>query len=368
MNSIVPACNNLAYAWLDKKDTRKAEQYLDTAIATASGNPDPDWLATLYDSYADVMIQKGETTKALLSQKKAYQFRSRADNFHSGSQVRLLSAMLDLKGKNEEIRNHETQLILQGKNIQRLWIVAVAFAFLALFSLFFAWIVRLRGKVRIHEKEMEHTRKLLELETGEKQRLAVQLHDLIGPVRNILLKQVGEMEITDPVIRENLRVQLTEITASLRRLSHRMNSAMLDQLTLGEALETLRHDFPGMAGSKVAFESDPACDNIKGEITGHVFFILLELLTNAVKYAANSDIQISLTVEFDNLYIIYRDNGLGFNPHETTGPGMGLSNIRDRASVLHGQANLESLPGKGTTWTITIPCKDKELSTENADN
>ena len=276
-------------------------------------------------------------------------------------------ALLDVKNKEITIREHEARLMVQGKNIQRLWIMAFAFALLALISLLFAWVTRLRGKVRIQENETEHTRKLLELETGEKQRVAMQLHDLIGPVRNILLKQIEEVETTYPAIGGKLSAQLTEITVAMRSLSHRMNSAMLDQLTLREAIETLRHDFINQAVSNVTFEIDPLCGKMQGKITGQLFFILLELMTNAAKYCADCHIRISVTFEFENLYLIYHDDGPGFKLDGKTGDGMGLSNIRNRAAILNGHAHLESIPGKGTTWTISIPYKSNEQSIENTE-
>lgn len=358
----------MAYCYLDRKDRKMASWcLLEKAIPLALKHKDDKLLANLYDSHADVLIEAGDGISAAKYLKKSLESFQNARIKEVAEQTRLLMALLDVKNKEITIREHETRLMVQGKNIQRLWIMAFAFALLALISLLFAWVTRLRGRVRIQQKETEHTRRLLELETGEKQRVAMQLHDLIGPVRNILLKQIGEVETTYPAIGASLRVQLTDIASALRSLSHRMNSAMLDQLTLGEAVEALRHDFIGMPDSKVTFEMDPDCSKIQGKITGHLFFILLELMTNAAKYCADSHIHISVTFEFGNLYLIYRDDGPGFTLDENTGDGMGLSNIRNRAAILNGLAHLESIPGKGTTWTISIPHKSNELSIENTE-
>jgi signal transduction histidine kinase len=48
------------------------------------------------------------------------------------------------------------------------------------------------------------------------------------------------------------------------------------------------------------------------------------------------------------------DDGIGFDP---AGPsaGHGLSNLRERATTLHGELHIQSEPGHGTRITLTLP-------------
>lgn len=365
----VLAYNNMAYSYLEKMQRSKAAScLLDKAIPLAEKYNDHKMLANLYDTYADVLLDGGEGVLAAKYMKKSLEASQAAAAKEASAQTRLLLALLDVKNKEITIRKHETMLMVKDEHIQRLWVLTTILALLAISALLTMRLFRLKEKVRVKEKEKEHTRQLLRLENSEKQRVAMQLHDLIGPVKNMILQQLGEVEKTDSTVIASMKTQLTNLAASLRTLSHRMNQAMLEQLTLSETLDTLRHDFAGISDARIDFFMDPVCRQVRGEITGQLFFILLELLTNAMKYAPGSAIEISISAEFDHLYLICRDHGPGFDRDLNQEKGMGLSNIRARAAIFGGTAHLETSVGKGTVWTISIPCKFADHDPEKNEN
>ena len=49
------------------------------------------------------------------------------------------------------------------------------------------------------------------------------------------------------------------------------------------------------------------------------------------------------------------DDGLGFDPDDVQGGGLGLSGMRYRAHLIGAMLEIESSPGEGTTLTCTIP-------------
>ena len=51
------------------------------------------------------------------------------------------------------------------------------------------------------------------------------------------------------------------------------------------------------------------------------------------------------------------DNGKGFNLSAIDKQGLGLSSIEKRVDFLHGDINIDSTVGKGTTIIIDIPLK-----------
>ena len=108
------AYNNMAYSYLDIHDIRKAEECLrDQAIPAALEMKDNDWLSSLYDTYADVCVQKGDYKNALDFQKKAMRARDADYRQKASEQVRLLAALLDLKNKELIIQNEEKELLIQ---------------------------------------------------------------------------------------------------------------------------------------------------------------------------------------------------------------------------------------------------------------
>jgi len=89
------------------------------------------------------------------------------------------------------------------------------------------------------------------------------------------------------------------------------------------------------------------------EIT--LFRIIQELITNIIKHAEASKAEISLTQLDNNLNIIVEDNGLGFDSSSiATKNGLGLTNIQKRVEHLHGNLEIDSQNGQGTTIIIEI--------------
>jgi two-component system sensor histidine kinase FlrB len=100
---------------------------------------------------------------------------------------------------------------------------------------------------------------------------------------------------------------------------------------------------------------------------------LTNLAMNAIQAMKESDskeagkIEVTLTKEDDNVCIALKDNGPGislelqeqiFNPFYTTrtqGTGLGLAVVQAVAKAHDGSVQLESKPGKGSIFKVTLP-------------
>jgi PAS domain S-box-containing protein len=104
----------------------------------------------------------------------------------------------------------------------------------------------------------------------------------------------------------------------------------------------------------------------------YVYSIFLNLISNAIKYRSDIApvIEIHLSVADDNLLVTVTDNGIGidtgrhagelFKPYRRftatkSGKGLGLFLVKSHVDVLHGTIDLESAPGKGSTFNIIFP-------------
>jgi len=88
------------------------------------------------------------------------------------------------------------------------------------------------------------------------------------------------------------------------------------------------------------------------------FLVVREALSNAVKYASASRIDVMLEVfASETLTLRIADDGVGFDPaRELKSPaGLGLSMMRERAESIGGNTSIDSAPGHGTTVTISVP-------------
>jgi len=87
----------------------------------------------------------------------------------------------------------------------------------------------------------------------------------------------------------------------------------------------------------------------------HVFFVAKEALTNVLKHAEASQVQVDFACDQRCFRCTIRDNGHGFDPARTALDGNGLRNMQTRLREIKGELHVASTPGEGTTVTISLP-------------
>ena len=110
----------------------------------------------------------------------------------------------------------------------------------------------------------------------------------------------------------------------------------------------------------------------------HFSNIIFNLLDNAMKYSSNAPyIEVeTLNAGSNTLSIKVKDNGIGIdketqarifdrfyrahtgNLHNVKGFGLGLSYVKAIVEAHDGKIKVESVPGKGSTFTVTLPIKE----------
>src|SRR5262249_39333087 len=89
-----------------------------------------------------------------------------------------------------------------------------------------------------------------------------------------------------------------------------------------------------------------------------LFRIVQESLTNIVRHANATHVDIILELEKDRLRLEIRDNGVGFDQAQMKDPySLGLLGMRERALLLDGQFEIWGSPGKGTRVSVAMPLK-----------
>ena len=140
-----------------------------------------------------------------------------------------------------------------------------------------------------------------------------------------------------------------------------MNRAMIEHFTFSELITGLCEDVQRLSGLSVQLEIPQEFPALPNELVLHFYRITQELLTNATKYARDSQVKIKIIVENGKLALFYSDNGPGFITGEKSKPSIGIMNIYERAKLIRGKAFVKSSPGKGTSWEIIFPLMQKNI-------
>jgi len=346
--------NNMAYSYLEKGDIKFARSCLiDHAIPVALKGNNQDWLSTLYDSYADILMESGEYKEAATYQKKALESRTEADLKAASGQVRLLAALFDMKSKDRE-------LFIQHIQLQqiKLWLIIAVLVILIILS-GIIWLAQ-RNRMKLQRQNIVAARRIIGMEEDQKGRTARELHDITGQFVLSITDQIAKIDFPDPDIKNQLIEKIEDTRQSLRVLSHKMNKVMIEQSSFEELVFGLCEDIHKLTGLQIDLELPEEQRVFSQEIVLHSFRIIQELLMNAGKYVKEGQVRIRVKVIKNLLQISYIDNGPGFDPAMVKGKGMGIMNIYERARLLNGKVNLSSLPGSGSSWEIIIPLSIKQ--------
>ncbi|MFA9440958.1 cache domain-containing protein [Uliginosibacterium sp. sgz301328] len=148
---------------------------------------------------------------------------------------------------------------------------------------------------------------------------------------------------------------VNDVLREIRRISHGLRPAMLDDLGLVPALSQVLNEFSRRTGVATHLEA-PETLIIPDAVATALFRVTQEALTNAERHAGATRIDVSLRAH-RNLVLSVSDNGQGFDVDRvsaTTREGLGLSSMRERVETLGGFFSLQSGPS-GTTIVATLP-------------
>ena len=354
-NIVIAAYNNLAYAYLDKKDIRKAENCMEAALPVALKQADADWLATLYDTYADVLIEKGDIGKALTCQKKAYRNRTESDYIKSIGQVRLLSAILDMRSKDTQIRQKEADLLAK-MNENRILKAVIATFFIAMVALLFILLwFRQRARLIKIQEQMSAATRIIELEEMEKHRLGFELHDHVGFLVRSIDQFIRDYKFSDETDKEQILEKISNLRISIRRFTHRLNPVNVQHENFPDLMGDLIKDFSTLSGIRVKYFIPAYFPELPQKQLLHLIRIVQELMTNASKHADGSNVTINMAVTDQTLIMIYQDDGPGFDANLQDSKRFGFQSMEERVRLMEGKYTLTSQPGAGTKWEFLIP-------------
>ncbi len=203
-----------------------------------------------------------------------------------------------------------------------------------------------------HVREQERTRIAREVhdELGQSlTALKIDLSWLSARLRGssrLLLRKLNEMSS-----------QVDSTIQTVRRIATELRPGILDSLGLVAAIEWQAADFQERTGIPcdvgIAVADDIAWE---GEFTTACFRIFQETLTNIMRHARATRVEVRLG-EIDGDFVLsVRDNGRGIADKDLAGLGsLGLTGMRERAAQIGGEIMVESLRGHGTTVTMRVP-------------
>ena len=216
----------------------------------------------------------------------------------------------------------------------------------------------LERRVGAREQELAgHHVRLFALErenaaVQERQRIMRELHDGLGSRLFVLLSRVERGDMPTPAVAEALRGCIAEMRLALDTLVPQEPDF---RSTLGNFLFRWRSQLLA-CGIRPTWHIDVPDEAL--QLSPHAALQLLrvaqEALTNVVKHAGASEVDVRLGLVDGQLELEVRDNGIGAAGVGDDSSGRGLTNMRVRAGQLGGQVHVHGGSG-GTRVTVQVP-------------
>lgn len=206
------------------------------------------------------------------------------------------------------------------------------------------------------------SRRLLEVQEGERRHLARELHDEFGQLLTAIhLRLHAARDAAGEPARQNLDqgIELLERAAGrVRNLALELRPVMLESAGLDAALRWLAEQHLEQTGVPVRITGQVS--DAPAEVAIACFRVAQEALTNVMKHAKARHVGIDLRDEEGAIEMVVHDDGVGFDVVHALGDAgggvrLGLLGIKERVQTLNGTLRVYSDAGKGTEVRISLP-------------
>ncbi|MER2090440.1 MAG: sensor histidine kinase [Sporosarcina sp.] len=212
----------------------------------------------------------------------------------------------------------------------------------------------------IDERAEEQDKLIQERIVQERQRLARELHDSVSQqlfAASMLLSSITESN--EDAVEQKPLLQVERIVQQaqleMRALLLHLRPAALNNKSLSEGLEELLVELREKVLFDIRFRLEEVTLSKGAE--DHLFRIAQETLSNTLRHAQASVVDV-LFVERDGLAIFrVQDNGVGFKDSDGKGGSYGLQNVKERAIEIGGTCKIVSVPSQGTIVEVKLPAR-----------
>jgi len=234
----------------------------------------------------------------------------------------------------------------------------VLIAVTTLVAFFFAVIISyFRANAR---RQSELLKAMIETQEKERNRIAIDMHDELGPLLSAVKLRVGglrnSVKESSAEVLSDTQQMLDEAIQQIRQIIRDLVPKNIDQKGLAGVLQDLKTYVETFTPIKVELEIQRLNERFSVPSEINIYRIVHEILNNSIKHSGAEKIKIQLVSENDHLNLLVDDNGKGFDPQKSS-DGSGLKNIETRVKMSQGEYRLETSAQGGTRYFITFEKK-----------
>jgi len=204
---------------------------------------------------------------------------------------------------------------------------------------------------------------LQEVREAESTRIARKIHDGLGQTMTALKIDLSWLNKKLPndqeLIREKLKsmvILINESIETVHNVSEDLRPGILDDFGLCAAMEWQAEEFQKRTGIACSTRLPPNEFDLSKEASTNLFRIVQESLTNVIRHADATRVEIKLNEKDGTLLLEIVDNGKGIAESAVThSKSFGLIGIKERVRALGGKVDIAGSPHAGTRVSVKLP-------------
>lgn len=233
--------------------------------------------------------------------------------------------------------------------------VIVILVFIALFVLVMLIYFNNKKLKNIREKEkmkQDYEQALLQTQLDVQEQtmrhISQEIHDNVGQVLSLANLNLQTMMVYDSTKINNTSTLVNKAITDLRNLSRSLNPENIARQGIIQVLrnELAQLESTGKFRTSLKVEDEIALDPKKAII---LYRMIQEMISNIIRHSAATEVSASIS----RLSLSITDNGKGFD-NSLEAAGIGLQNLKQRASTIGGTLDVNAVDGKGTIITFKL--------------
>lgn len=244
---------------------------------------------------------------------------------------------------------------MMGRIDRQFILVAIVVTF-SLVAILLVWV--LVGSTVIQRRRYLRTRehlggRLLAAQDEERAMIARELHD--DTVQR-LISLAALLRTADVSDTYDVATRLDRVVDDLRGLARGIHPTLVDHLGLDAALRELSVAFGEREDMTVDYTGLSAPDDLAPRERLAFYRVAQEALGNTARHAGVERVRMTLSDDGTTTRLVVEDAGVGFKPDDASrGPGIGITSMQERLSILGGSLGVDGAPGRGTRIIARLP-------------
>jgi signal transduction histidine kinase len=261
------------------------------------------------------------------------------------------------------VRISTFQFLSSNSQVLSMWNYQIIIASTLLLLLFLNYA--LLYKSRLYQLEQ------MRMEIHNKMELSLQRTSISADLHDDLGASLSSIHLNATMVQKNLMDSSPQIKSSLSKMIIDLKLVMEnmgdivwainvngnEQKSMSSQLKDFYFDLMESQDVQCNYHIDEKLEALITDINARKNLLLIakEAISNILKHAQASEIDVSLSAQGSQLFFEIQDNGIGMTNLEKINSGNGLRNMRFRAEKLKGTCTIKSALGLGTTISCIIP-------------